>query len=66
MMERIAHLNPERTRRYYLYRTWDEPLGFAMFIGLNPSIADEEMDDHTIRKCIGGTFTRPGVLEEGW
>ncbi len=26
---------------------------FAMFIGLNPSTADETKDDQTIRKCVG-------------
>ena len=27
--------------------------GYAMFIGLNPSTADEIEDDPTIRRCIG-------------
>lgn len=28
-------------------------MNYAMFIGLNPSIADETENDPTIRKCIG-------------
>jgi hypothetical protein len=30
--------------------------GFVMFIGVNPSTADEKDDDATIRRCVG--FTR--------
>lgn len=42
--------------RYVLWRQWDlldpEPV-FMAFIGLNPSTADESVDDPTIRRCIG-------------
>jgi hypothetical protein len=34
--------------RYKLYRIWDETLPLVMFIGLNPSTADENNDDHTV------------------
>lgn len=38
--------------RYTLYREWgDGPM--AMFVGLNPSTADAELDDPTIRRCVG-------------
>lgn len=30
-----------------------ESKGYAMFIGLNPSTADETLDDPTIRRCVG-------------
>lgn len=40
-----------------LYRSWSDlatvAKGRAMFIGLNPSTADEHQDDPTIRRCIG-------------
>lgn len=39
--------------RYALWRTWDENNGHVMFIGLNPSTADETKDDPTVRRCIG-------------
>lgn len=54
-----------RKYRYTLWRDWDmDPVtgctddakdlnSYAMFIGLNPSTADETQDDPTIRKCIG-------------
>jgi len=54
-----------RKYRYTLWRDWDMDLltgcandakdldSYAMFIGLNPSTADETKDDPTIRKCIG-------------
>lgn len=48
--------SPCRTYRYTLWRGWggmfEEP-NFVMFIGLNPSTADETNDDPTIRRCIG-------------
>lgn len=38
--------------RYELTRTWDKELPKVMFIMLNPSKADGEEDDTTIRRCI--------------
>jgi hypothetical protein len=42
-----------RIYRYALWRIWDESLGMVMWIGLNPSTADETKDDPTIRRCKG-------------
>jgi len=41
-----------RRYRYVLRRTWSGNPEYCMFIGLNPSTADAEMDDNTIRRCI--------------
>lgn len=40
--------------RYILWRWWDDsgPSHHVMFVGLNPSTADETNDDPTIRRCI--------------
>lgn len=38
--------------RYSLSRIWDESLPKVMFIMLNPSTADADKDDPTIRRCI--------------
>ena len=41
--------------RYLLWREWggrDEKKPYVLFIGLNPSTADETIDDPTIRRCI--------------
>lgn len=38
--------------RYDLFRIWDMTTDHVTFIGLNPSTADEETDDPTIRRCI--------------
>lgn len=52
-----AIFSPCRTWRYTLTRMLadDEsaPFGTAMFIGLNPSTADEVQDDPTVRRMIG-------------
>lgn len=37
---------------YGLSRTWDEALPKVLFIMLNPSTADANNDDPTIRRCI--------------
>jgi len=39
--------------RYTLRRTWMMGSGICLFIMLNPSTADAETDDPTIRRCIG-------------
>ena len=53
-MEKSAIFSPCRKYRYTLWRHWGGMFvsGYAMFIGLNPSTADEKVDDPTIRRCI--------------
>ena len=46
-----ACLSPCRTYRFALWRIWDYSKPMAVFIGLNPSTADESEDDPTIRRC---------------
>jgi hypothetical protein len=48
-----ALFSPCRRYRYLLWRRWDESLPTMALIGLNPSTADEQKDDPTIRRCIG-------------
>lgn len=38
--------------RYQLWRIWDESLPKVLFIMHNPSTADADVDDPTIRRCI--------------
>ncbi|MES2788159.1 MAG: DUF1643 domain-containing protein [Planctomycetota bacterium] len=47
-----AEFSPCRTWRYRLWRQWDATLPVILFIGLNPSTADETTNDRTINKCI--------------
>lgn len=47
-----AEFSPCRRWRYQLWREWQAGPR-CVFIGLNPSTADEAEDDPTIRKCIG-------------
>jgi hypothetical protein len=47
-----AEFSSDRVHRYALWRTWDEKKGIAMFIGLNPSTADEIKNDPTVSRCI--------------
>ena len=51
-MKKNAILSDDRKYRYVLSRNWDETKPTVLFIGLNPSIADESEDDPTIRRCI--------------
>ena len=41
-----------RTWRYVLYRQWNGDGPWMCWVMLNPSTADEETDDATIRRCI--------------
>ena len=50
-IEAGASFSPCRRYRYDLLRAWG-PEPFAMFIGLNPSTADEVNNDPTVRRCI--------------
>ena len=47
-----AHFDETRTYRYALWRTWDESKPKIMFVGLNPSTANENDNDPTIRRVI--------------
>lgn len=44
-----AQFSPCRQYRYALWRIWDESLPLVMFIGLNPSTANENENDPTIK-----------------
>ena len=47
-MNKGAEFSSCRKYRYKLWRIWDDTLPLVMFIGLNPSTADEINDDHTV------------------
>jgi hypothetical protein len=51
-MKTDANLSKCRKYRYALWRIWDDSKPYAMFIGLNPSTANETEDDPTITRCI--------------
>lgn len=52
-MIKSATISPDGKSRYTLARVWDRSKPPLLFIMLNPSTADENTDDATIRKCIG-------------
>lgn len=52
-MEGGAKFSDDRIYRYTLWRIWEAGKGYCMFIGLNPSTANETEDDPTVRRCIG-------------
>lgn len=52
-MESDARISPCGQYRYYLTRIWDLSLPPMIFVMLNPSTADAQTDDPTIRRCIG-------------
>lgn len=51
-MLNTAKLSRCRNYRYALWRTWDASLPRVMFVGLNPSTADENTDDPTLVRCM--------------
>ncbi len=47
-----AEFSPDRIHRYSLWRIWNKDKPYAAFVGLNPSTADEQKNDPTVRRCI--------------
>ena len=52
VMKKSAALSECMRYRYRLLREWDGRKETAMFVMLNPSRADANVDDNTIRRCI--------------
>ncbi len=48
-----AYFDASGAYRYWLWRTWQPTAPTVAFIMLNPSTADAEQDDATIRRCCG-------------
>ncbi len=53
LSDRGADISPCGLYRYSLWRTWDASKPVVLFVMLNPSTADADVDDPTIRKCMG-------------
>lgn len=51
-MIRQALLSKDKTCRFTLTRRWGNKPGFALWGMLNPSDADAEVDDPTVKRCI--------------
>jgi hypothetical protein len=51
-MNKSAVISQCQSYRYELRRIWDECKPLVLFVGLNPSIADAEVEDNTSRVCI--------------
>lgn len=51
--ERFAKLSEDGKFRYWLMRHWGPGKSRMTFVMLNPSTADTNADDPTIRKCVG-------------
>lgn len=47
-----AIFSDDRKDRYALWRIWDKSKSFIMFIGLNPSTANEHKNDPTLTRVI--------------
>lgn len=52
IMDAGAEFSTNRKYRYALWRIWDKSKPLVMFIGLNPSTANETEPDPTIRRVI--------------
>jgi hypothetical protein len=53
LLERQAAFSPCGHHRWWLERRWDAQLPRLLFIGLNPSRADAQRDDPTLRRLLG-------------
>lgn len=47
-----AVFSDDHSKRYTLWRVWDDTLPAMVVIMLNPSTADGDTDDPTIRRCV--------------
>lgn len=52
MIHKDADFSSDRIHRYSLSRFWISSKPKVAFVGLNPSTADENIDDPTVRRCI--------------
>lgn len=52
LLEMNAVFSACRRYRYALMRTWEPSKPTCLFVGLNPSTADETENDHTINRCL--------------
>lgn len=52
-MKKGAVISADGKYRYSLFRQWESPALSVTFLMLNPSTADADLDDPTIRRCIG-------------
>lgn len=52
-MKSYAVISDDQAYRYVLGRSWGDSRHAMTFVMLNPSTADAEVDDPTIRRCIG-------------
>ena len=55
MYEKSAIISECERYRYELRRIWQPKTGLVCWVMLNPSTADANFDDHTIRRCMGYT-----------
>ena len=51
-LQKDAKFSECRKYRYALWRVWDSTLPTVLFLGLNPSTADEVVDDPTLIRCM--------------
>lgn len=49
----VARFSDCRRYRFTLSRTWDAGLPSALFVMMNPSTADEQVNDPTVARCMG-------------
>jgi hypothetical protein len=61
---RTANFSDDRVHRYQLGRYWDESKPPLTWLMLNPSIADEQQEDPTIRRTIGFTISAKTLARE--
>lgn len=47
-----AMLSEDQTRRYFLWRIWDDEEPLLVWVMLNPSTADASVDDPTVKRCM--------------